>query len=186
MMKKLIKVSLASALLFTGIAAVEPTHAEAATVSQFNAGKAVSTYQLNMEILKLINNERRANGVAPLQYNTNKYVLSGTNTRAYEVTKYFSHYRPNGTLFNTAFASSVKPYVRGENVMRRSLRTGETPTTNAKYLARVMFEQWKQSPDHRQNMLRKSFKKASLSVKVAYDAKKKKNYYYAVQIFTTK
>lgn len=80
----------------------------------------------------------------------------------------------------------VRPYVKGENVMRRALRTGEMPTSDARYLAKVMFEQWKQSPDHLQNMLRTSYKRASISVKVAYDAKAKRNYYYAVQIFTTK
>ncbi|ARQ06241.1 CAP domain-containing protein [Macrococcoides canis] len=185
-MKKLLISTLTSALLFTGVSVSQPSKTDAATVTQFNSGQAVSNYRLNIELLKLINGERTKRGIAPLYYNSNTSVISGTNTRAYEVTRYFSHYRPNGTLFTTAFAPAVRPYVKGENVMRRALRTGEMPTSDARYLAKVMFEQWKQSPDHLQNMLRTSYKRASISVKVAYDAKAKRNYYYAVQIFTTK
>lgn len=185
-MMKFVKTILISALLFTGCASIEPKQTEAATVSQFNSGRAVSNYQLNMEILKLINKERRAYGIAPLRYNNNRYISNGTNQRANEITRYFAHYRPNGTLFNTAFARSVKPYVSGENALKRSLYSYEQPSSNAKQLARTFYNQWYKSPGHRQNMLRSSFRGASLSVKVAYDAKKKRNCYYAVQIFTTK
>lgn len=47
-----------------------------------------------MEILNLINKERRVYGIASLRYNNNNYISQGTNLRANEITRYFAHYRP--------------------------------------------------------------------------------------------
>lgn len=185
-MKKLLTVSLTSAILFSGVSYIAPNSADAAPNSEFNNSKKLSNYRLNVELLKLINKERKTNGVAPIKYISDKKIKAGTNKRAVEVTKYFSHYRPNGTLFKTAFPKSQQPFIKGENVMKRSIKSTETPSTDEKYLAQLMFNQWKQSKDHRANMLRPNFKRSSIAMKVAYDTNKQRNYYYAVQIFTTK
>lgn len=186
MMKKLLSVSLTSALLFSGVSYIAPKSVDAATNSEFNNSNQVSNYRLNVEILKLINKERKANGVAPLKYISDKSIKAGTNKRAEEVTTLFSHYRPDGTLFNTAFPKSVKPFIKGENVMKRSLRKTESPSTNEKYLAQLMYNQWFKSKNHKENMLRPVFKRSSIAMKVAYDTNKQRNFYYAVQILTSK
>ena len=45
---------------------------------------------------------------------------------------------------------------------------------------------WLQSKDHKENMLRKTFKRSSIVIKVVYDLNTQRNYYHAVLIFTTK
>lgn len=168
------------------VANTTPVALDAATVNAFNSGKIISTKKLNVEMLKLINKERKANGSRALTYNTNTAIIKGTNTRANEVGTLFSHYRPNGTLFKTAFPASYANSVKGENVMRRSYSPNLYAVTSEKYLAEMMYQQWRKSPDHTANLLRPQFKKTALQVKLKYDTSKQKYYYYAVQIFTTK
>lgn len=167
---------------------ISPTPLNASTVNAFNSGKIINTKTLNKEILKLINKERKANGVNLLSYNTNTAIIKGTDTRAKEVTNFFSHTRPNGAHLKTAFPKSLQSSVKGENVMRRSYSPNLYAVTSEKYLAEMMFNQWKLSKDHRANLLRPAFKMTSIQAKIAYTANAPKPgyYYYAVQIFTTK
>lgn len=80
-MKKLLISTLTSVLLFTGVSVSQPSKTDAATLSQFNSGQAVSNYRLNIELLKLINGEHTKRGIAPLYYNSNTSVISGSSTK---------------------------------------------------------------------------------------------------------
>lgn len=89
------------------------------------------------QVYTLLNQFRRTNGRSALQH-----VAALENTarvRAKECVQICDHIRPNGTLPDTAFPQGY--YCIGENLT-------EGPTNAAEAIAA-----WKDSPDHRENML---------------------------------
>ncbi len=71
-------------------------------------------YDVEMEIFRLINEERVKNGVSPLSWDESLY--AGTKVRATEVATNYSHIRPDGTKYYTAL-DGMYTYV-GENFLR--------------------------------------------------------------------
>ena len=106
------------------------------------------------EILRLVNIERKKAGVKPLKLS--RELLRPAAIRAKEITKVFSHTRPNGMPFNSAFYG-IDYKTAGENIA-----AGQTS-------CKMVMEQWMNSPGHRANILSKKYK--YLGVGYLYDSK---------------
>lgn len=125
-------------------------------------------YDLEMEIFRLVNEERVRNGVAPLVWDESLY--AGTKVRAQEVAITCSHTRPNGEKFYTAL-SGMYSYV-GENFLMA--------VTNCVSLdpAGMMTNAWIESEGHHKNMLDSGYGHAAIAI-IEYDGA-----YVVVNIFT--
>ena len=90
------------------------------------------------EVLDILNQERAAAGLSPLQMDG--ALMATAYVRANEIVQRFSHTRPNGENFSTAF-----PNVQG-------LRGGENIAAGYDDAVAVM-NGWMNSPGHRHNIL---------------------------------
>ncbi|WP_414047225.1 CAP domain-containing protein [Macrococcus equi] len=153
-------------------------------VNDFNAGKLINTKKLNLEFVKLVNQNRKKNGVAPIVYNAK--LQSGANIRAKEqaATRQISHTRPNGTLFNTAFTPSVRQIVKAENVAFTYYNFNAYTLVSEKYVAQKLYQLWFNSSKHRNNMLNKSYKGTAIAFKYANVTGAKYTYGYGAQIIS--
>lgn len=152
-------------------------------VNQFNKGQLLNTKKLNLEFLKLVNQERKKSGAAPIAYNAK--LQAGANLRASEQAAVgkISHTRPNGAQFNTAISpTSVRKTVKAENVLFTYYNFNPYTLVSEKYVAERMFNLWYKSPLHRQNMLNKQFKGTAIAFKYANVTGKKYTYGYGAQI----
>lgn len=114
------------------------------------------------KIFELVNIERAKNGLEPLKWSTR--LTNSTNIRAVELNKYFSHYRPNGTLFD----SLDEEVLHGENIA-----AGQNDAYD-------VMNEWMNSPGHRANILHPELKSIGISM---YSSKKNWDKYY-VQCFS--
>ena len=71
------------------------------------------------EVIRLVNEERAKVGKAPLQYNAKLQEIA--MLRAKEISILFSHDRPDGRLFDTAFGETGVGCPDGENIAKGSL-----------------------------------------------------------------
>lgn len=138
-----------------------------------SAPETSSAYQLDesvaAEVLRLTNAHRVANGLPAFVAIADSSVIAGTEVRAQELasqsisgdSRLFSHIRPNGTTWSTAFVAGT---VRGENLAINSS-------------AQALVNWWKNSQAHNAAMLNPQHTKISVKV-VKVGAT-----YYAVQIF---
>lgn len=125
-------------------------------------------YDIEMEIFRLINEERAANGVAPLVWDEELY--AGTKVRATEVATYYSHTRPNGDKYYTAL-SGMYSYV-GENFLRAVINCVSSDP------AGMMMDAWIESEAHHNNMLNSGYGHTAIAI-IKYNDE-----YVAVNIFT--
>lgn len=123
-------------------------------------------YDIEMEIFRLINEERARNGVAPLVWDESLY--AGTKIRAQEATTNYSHTRPDGSAPSTAFDGFYG--AMGENLTRHLIVYD--------HAAKTMVEGWIQSPGHHQNMIDSKFGRTAIAI-VKYNDE-----YVAANIFT--
>lgn len=94
-------------------------------------------------MLNLVNQARRENGLNELWYSARVHEVS--TLRAVELSSYYSHTRPNGKGFHTAFADVGVSYLyAGENIAY-GRNMFETPGE--------VFEAWMNSESHRENIL---------------------------------
>lgn len=116
------------------------------------------------QVLALVNEERRKAGVAPLILSAE--LQSAAAIRAEEITRKYSHTRPDGTKCSTVIPNGK--YTMGENIAAGT----NTP-------AKVV-KQWMNSPGHRANILRSDYTELG----VGYVYKENSQYmHYWVQIF---
>ncbi|MBR1398536.1 MAG: hypothetical protein IJ563_13540 [Selenomonadaceae bacterium] len=104
---------------------------------------AITREQAINEIVALVNIERKKAGLRPLKLS--RELLRPAAIRAREITKLFSHTRPNGMSFDTAFYGIIYKTV-GENIA-----AGQTSSE-------MVMQQWMDSPGHRANILNKKYK----------------------------
>lgn len=166
----------------------------------FNSGKIIDFDELRDEFMYLLNQEREANGVAPLTLG--EHLRRGTETRAIELAEngYHrtgknydqSHKRLDGLRsFRTAF-DYLPSYDRckgcslGENVLVYTYTPGNEKYSaqdpkyinDVKFIAKYLFDIWKGSEGHYRNMMSSSYNTTWLDVKVSgviynYGTKKK-------------
>lgn len=124
-----------------------------------------------IEMLNLVNKARRENGLNELWYSARVHEVS--TLRAYELCSYYSHTRPNGTGFSTAFNElGLSFHMVGENIAY-GRNMFEDPEE--------VFEAWMDSPSHRENILNPDYECVAFglcTLKVGKDT-----YYYWSQEF---
>lgn len=122
----------------------------------------VLNYDYAAEVLELLNEERAAEGLAPLRYN--ETLASHAQQRAAEIRVLFGHDRPNGR----SFAACLRPFATtfGENIAYGY------PNPEA------VMEAWMNSPGHRSNILKSTWNSVGIGC-YCYDGA-----YYWVQVFS--
>ena len=116
------------------------------------------------QVLDLVNKERRQRGIAPLRLSSD--LLEAAEIRAEEISRVFSHTRPNGKSCHSMFRNGQ--YTIGENIAAGCPTPKET------------VKQWMDSSGHRANILNADYKELG----VGYYYKSNSEYkYYWVQIF---
>ena len=117
----------------------------------------VDIYELADRILELVNKERVDRGFAPLDsYDdlTNSAIL-----RAEELKETFSHFRPDGSYFNSAIMKEFR-FNSGENI----ISAGGFKTNDVDSLAQLLIEEWMESPSHKKNILNSKWAKTGIGV----------------------
>lgn len=142
----------------------------------FNNDEYIDLREIEKEMVKLVNNLRAENGVAPLEIS--EINRKETMIRASEMAEYGNitvkgvpHARPDGSKWITAFNEGI---AHGENMLiyplsfyKGKLYGGfSTDFNSPEKIAKVLFDLWYNSPGHKANMLRESFKTMSLGVQV--------------------
>ncbi|MCE4956135.1 CAP domain-containing protein [Macrococcoides caseolyticum] len=139
--------------------------------TEFNIGLLFNTKKLNSEMIKLVNQERKRNGIRPLYYSSRVY--EGALLRSNELASYGhiningkAHVRPNHERFNTAFDQIPNAlYKVGENTAMNYYQGNPYELVSEKYMAEKFFKQWKASPGHYKNMMRPDYKYMAVSIK---------------------
>lgn len=117
------------------------------------------------QVVALVNKERTKRGLNKLKM-TNSALQSAAQKRAKEITKLFSHQRPDGTMCYTALdAYKVKYMASGENIAM-----GQFSPEN-------VMDSWMDSPGHKANILSDFYTEIGVGV-YKYDG-----IYYWVQMF---
>lgn len=125
-------------------------------------------------ILTLLNQLRREKQLPELT--SNEQLVKAARKRAKETEQSFSHTRPDGSETFTILKEKEYQYVyqlAGENLGMA------TNYLNEEGMAELLFNGWKDSPGHYENMVRKDFEEVGIGV--AYDGEN----IYAVQLFGT-
>jgi uncharacterized protein YkwD len=109
----------------------------------------VSTITRELEVLRLVNIERQKDGVNPLTYMID--LEKGADIRALEIKELWSHTRPDGTVFFTAF-----DYIRYSKIGENLAAGPETP--------QEAVSRWMKSFGHRQNILDETYEQMAMSI----------------------
>lgn len=124
-----------------------------------------------IRLLTLVNQARKANGLNELWYSARIHEVC--EVRAVELSSYYSHNRPDGSRFATAFKELGVSYVTvGENIAY-GRNTFETPDE--------VFMAWMQSESHRENILYPDYECCAFGLSVLKVGKD--TYYYWTQEF---
>ena len=120
------------------------------TVKKETSGKSAVSSEA-YEVLNLVNKYRKENGLTALALNDN--ASKAANVRAEEISRSFSHTRPDGRAFYTALDTvGITKGSRGENI-----------ASGYKTAADVM-SAWMNSSGHRANILSKSYKEIGVGI----------------------
>lgn len=126
--------------------------------------KKLESEIIERELLRLINNEREGAGLESLGFE--EHMLFAARIRAEEALSSFSHTRPDGTPYNTAFDEAGFSYAgkwHGENLASLHVAAG---IFDEKNIAVELFDGLMSSPGHRGNMLNENFLQAGIGVVV--------------------
>ena len=104
-----------------------------------------TAYAYGLRITELVNEHRKAAGLAPVTYSAK--LSAAAQVRAVEIEKSFSHTRPDGRYFSSVFAEHGITYrYSGENIAWGQRSPEEVVTA------------WMNSAGHRANILNANFK----------------------------
>ncbi|MEG1931260.1 MAG: CAP domain-containing protein, partial [Anaerovorax sp.] len=121
---------------------------------------------MEWEILRLVNIERAKVGVAPLQMT--KFTQSVAQIRGQEMLTLYSHTRPDGTSYSTAFEQVLgkryEPDGPGITVGMGENIAGSRAANPALISAGTFMNAWMNSPPHKENILRPQFKFIGIGV----------------------
>ncbi len=113
------------------------TTSESATSGETYYGQDQEAVSYAAQVLQLVNTERAKVGVRPLRLNSE--LLTASGVRAEEISRHFSHERPDGSSCFSVLPNRNR--AMGENIAAGSA----TPE--------AVVDQWMNSPGHRANML---------------------------------
>ena len=106
---------------------------------------------VTQEFHNLVNQERLNNGQSQLNYGD--HLQTAAVNRTTEITEHFSHTRPNGLSFFTAPGFDQGGTIVGENLQQTYISRNATPEE----IAQKLFDNWKKSPGHYENMMDGSY-----------------------------
>lgn len=141
--------------------------------SSSSAGKTTTrtaglNYEMAMECLELINEQREAKGLSALEFDDDIY--TACEVRAAELPVYFEHERPDGSSCFTALAETGVSYgAAAENIAAGQSNAAAAVTS------------WMNSSGHRRNILTAKYTKSAIGC--IYDPDSKYKYYW-VELFT--
>ncbi|HFI0131702.1 TPA: G5 domain-containing protein [Streptococcus suis] len=141
--------------------------ASAENLTQEQASKLeniLNKEKLVQEFMTILNEDRRAEGLVPMEVSTDPVILAGSQQRATEMAEYGSlrykgtpegaHKRPDGTNWQTVFTQDeLSGYSQiAENM---GMRVGDNivELLDEKYLAQSIYTQWYLSPGHKKVMM---------------------------------
>lgn len=130
--------------------------------------KKLDSEKIESELLRLINALRTEAGVEALGIQEDMRLAA--RIRSAETLSSFSHTRPDGTPYNTAFDEAGFSYAgkwHGENLSSLRFTAG---MLDEKAAALEMFTGLKDSPGHYQNMVGPNFFQAGIGVSISYGA----------------
>lgn len=132
-------------------------------------GEEIDPYELAYRIVELVNEERERKGKDELEINDE--LMESAMVRAEEVSEFFSHTRPDGSLCSTAITISYS--LMAENVIWEKVDAMEN-------IAQFAIGGWLDSSRHKVNMLNSKYKETGVGVYI------KENKIYIVQVFIKK
>lgn len=138
--------------------------------------------EVRLHFMDMVNEERASLGRNTLA--TNDTLREGTQIRAEEIQETFSHTRPNGEEFRTAFNYLAGgTFVLGENIAQNY--TNVNLNESSEELARKMFQQFKDSPGHYSNMINLNYVTHNFELTQAPSERNSNNVlYYGVHILS--
>lgn len=134
------------------------------------AGKKNTTTDISLQkkVISIVNQNRKKQGLEALTMD--EKLMKAAQDRAKELTKSFSHTRPNGTSCFTIFEKyKITPTASGENI-----------AAGQRSAAAVM-DSWMNSQGHKENIMNNKFKKIGVGLVIVPNDMYS---YYWVQMFT--
>lgn len=143
---------------------------------------------LEKQIHGLINQERRRQGLAPLEWDGHLAAIARKHSRDMVERKYFAHVSPEGHDFahrykQAGYACAAPMgkviYNGAENILQTNQYNSTTTVNGRTYynwssqgkIAETTVEIWMKSPAHRKNILAPFFRREGLGLVVAADGK---------------
>ncbi|MBD3949423.1 LysM peptidoglycan-binding domain-containing protein [Tuanshanicoccus lijuaniae] len=136
-----------------------PTPLPKEFIDDFNQNKILDLNLLNQHFVNFVNQLRASNNIKPLQYNEDVQYFA--TKRAQEMQPFHSplvngqaHKRPDGRNWATVFEEKPSDWgAAAENSASITLNGNYYKSLSEKYIAENLFNQWSNSPGHRQNLL---------------------------------
>jgi uncharacterized protein YkwD len=151
---------LLAALAVTGAwACIASAPAWASCPGATTQANGLSTAQLNDSITCLINEQRAAYGIPPVQSNSTLQQAGQSHSGEMVSDGYFSHTSPSGETFidrieQTGYMRGARSWLVGEN-----LAWGTTSLSSPA----AVVQAWMNSPPHRENLLRGKFREVGVA-----------------------
>ena len=142
-------------------------------VKSFNNNEFLDKHLLNRYFVNYVNAERKLHGIGPLEYEPG--FQKQADIRALEMAEYghiryngHAHTRPNGDKWITVMDGVVPhyPYGLGENILAYSVLSNPYQLTSEQFVAKTLFERWKNSKSHYENMMDSRLTRTAVSVKL--------------------
>ena len=142
-------------------------------VKAFNDGEFIDMVLVNKYFINYVNADRAQHKIRELKYEPK--FQKAADIRAGEMAEYGHiryegrpHTRPDGTKWVTVMKDTVKnyPYGLGENLLAYSVLSNPYQLTSEQYIAKTLFERWKNSQSHYENMMDSRLTRTAVSVKM--------------------
>jgi len=149
-----------------------------ATSTETSSGSGLESVEL--QIIDLINAERKSQGLSALTYDANLSKASLIRSKELYQNSYFAHTRPNGDSWQTVLKVDVpiSYTLAGENLAEVE---HNMPDYDPALDAAHWFTTWKNSPSHYENIVRSGF--THVGVAIYYQEKNGMVHAYATTIF---
>lgn len=155
-------------------APTQPTPSQPETTRPAPGGPEAQSQQLaqvEQEIFRRVNQQRREAGLTPLENNTRLRQLARDYSREMARESFFSHYSPSGeSVVDRAQEAGLQYSYIGENIFK----SVNAPLNR---MPNIAVQGWMDSPGHRRNILREAFTEAGVG------AWKQDNTVYVTQVF---
>jgi uncharacterized protein YkwD len=126
---------------------------------------------------ELVNNHRKSNGIKELNIDKNLDQSAYLKSKHLIDNNYFAHDYSGQSFSNLVYSLSGQK-INGENIAQNYLTESSYTRSSAQDLANRLFNSWKESSGHNQNMLRESFSSFGFGFEIASNG-----YVYATQHF---